>query len=111
MPQQLIPHINHALVPKPHTPMYLMHKFWARKPGNVVSEYINHYSRKGGITLDPFCGSGVTPIESLRLRRKTIATDIDPISTFITRMSIVPVDLNEYETTFESIKENSKVRN
>jgi 16S rRNA G966 N2-methylase RsmD len=108
MPQQLIPHINHALVPKPHTPMYLMHKFWARKPDNVVSEYINHYSRKGGITLDPFCGSGVTPIESLRLRRKTIATDIDPISTFITRMSIVPVDLIEYETTFESIKENVK---
>src|SRR3989337_4344219 len=85
MPQQLIPHINHALVPKPHTPMYLMHKFWARKPDNVVSEYINHYSRKGCVTLDPFCGSGVTPIESLRLRRKTNGTDIDPISTFITK--------------------------
>jgi len=108
MPQQLIPHINHALVPKPHTPMYLMHKFWARKPHNVVSEYINHYSRKGNITLDPFCGSGVTSIESLRLRRKTVATDIDPISTFITRMSIVPVDLSEYEKTFCIFEENLK---
>jgi 16S rRNA G966 N2-methylase RsmD len=88
--------------------MYLMHKFWARKPNNVVSEYINHYSRKGNITLDPFCGSGVTAIESLRLRRKTVATDIDPISTFITRMSIVPVDISEYEKTFGVFEENLK---
>lgn len=33
-------HINYALVAKTHTPMYLMHKYWARKPHNVVSEYI-----------------------------------------------------------------------
>jgi DNA modification methylase len=108
MPQQLIPHINHALVAKPHPHMYLMHKFWARKPYNVVSEYIKHYSKLGNTTLDPFCGSGVTAIESLRLRRKTIAIDIDPISTFITRMSIVSVDLTEYKKTFHELRE--KVR-
>lgn len=108
MPQQLIPHINHALVPKPHTSLYLMHKFWARKPDNVVSEYINHYSRKGNIVLDPFCGSGVTPIESLRLQRKAIATDIDPISTFITNMSIIPVDIGEYEKAYNIISEKAK---
>jgi len=108
MPQQLIPHINHALVPKPHTPIYLMHKFWARKPNNVVSEYIQHYSRKGEITLDPFCGSGVTAIESLKLKRKTIAIDLDPIATLITRMTVIPVDLHEYEITYNQIKEKVK---
>jgi hypothetical protein len=72
MPQQPFPHINHALVPKPHTHMYLMHKFWARKPDNFVSEYINHYSRKGNIVLDPFCESGVTPIVTLRLPIKAL---------------------------------------
>lgn len=108
MSQQLIPHINHALVPKPHTPMYLMHKFWARKPDNVVSEYISHYSRKNEIILDPFCGSGVTPIEALKLHRKAIATDIDPISNFITRMSIIPINLDDFKNAFESIETNVK---
>jgi len=102
---QLISQIDHALVPKPHPPMYLMHKFWARKPHNVVSEYIQHYSKKGDIVLDPFCGSGVTNIESLILERKTIAIDLDPIATFITRMSLLPIDLTEYESIYEQLKE------
>jgi 16S rRNA G966 N2-methylase RsmD len=85
-----------------------MHKFWARKPNNVVSEYIQHYSRKGEITLDPFCGSGVTAIESLKLKRKTIAIDLDPIATLITRMTVIPVDLHEYEITYNQIKEKVK---
>lgn len=84
--------------------MYLMHKFWARKPHNVVSQYIEHYSKKGDIVLDPFCGSGVAAIESLKLRRKTVAIDLDPIATFITRMSLLPVDLNEYENAFEQLE-------
>jgi len=59
-------HIDHAISPQAHTPMYLMHKYWARKPHNVVREYIEHYSRKGEIVLDPFVGSGVTAIEAIK---------------------------------------------
>lgn len=103
--QRLISHIDHALVPKPHPPMYLMHKFWARKPHNVVSEYIQHYSKKGDIVLDPFCGSGVTAIESLKLGRKTVAIDLNPLATFITRMTMIPISISEYEKTFKSIEE------
>ena len=110
MLQKLIPHINHALVPKPHPPMYLMHKFWARKPHNVVSEYIQHYSKQGDIVLDPFCGSGVTAIESLRLKRRTIAIDLDPLATFTTRMSLLPIDLEEYKSTYERLREKVSER-
>ena len=104
MPQQLIPHINHALVPKPHTPMYLMHKFWARKPHNVVSEYIQHYSGSGSIVLDPFCGSGVTAIESLKLGRKAVFTDVNPVATFIARTTLLPIDLSELEHEYVQIR-------
>jgi DNA modification methylase len=85
-----------------------MHKFWARKPHNVVSEYIQHYSKKGDIVLDPFCGSGVTAIESLKLGRKAVAIDLDPIATFITRMSMIPVNITEYEKAYQSLKEKVK---
>jgi len=101
-------HIDYPIVPKSHTPMYLMHKYWARKPHNVVAEYIKNYTKEGDIVLDPFCGSGPTPIEAIKLGRKAVAIDLDPIATFITRMTAMPVDISKIESTFEEIKKNCK---
>jgi len=103
-----VKHIDHAISPQAHTPMYLMHKFWARKPHNVVGEYIAHYSKKGEIVLDPFVGSGVTAIEALKCGRKAIAIDLNPVSTFITKMTLVPADLKEIMKAYEEIKEKVK---
>jgi len=99
-------HIDHAISAQAHTPMYLMHKYWARKPHNVVGEYIEHYSKKGEIVLDPFVGSGVTAIEALKRERKAIAIDLDPISTFITRMTLKPINIKKFEKAFNIIQQN-----
>ncbi len=99
-PKGRIEHVDYALVAKTHTSMYLMHKYWARKPHNVVSEYISHYSKEGDIVLDPFSGSGVTAIEAIKMGRKAIAIDLDPMATFIARETATPVDLKIFEQTF-----------
>lgn len=101
-------HINYALVAKTHSSMYLMHKYWARKPHNVVSEYILHYSKEGDIVLDPFSGSGVTAIEAMKLGRKAIAIDLDPIAAFITRETARPVELETYKGKFRDIENKIK---
>ncbi|MGH9910723.1 MAG: DNA methyltransferase, partial [Nitrososphaerales archaeon] len=106
MSEQTFEHINHAIPAKAHTRMYLMHKWWARKPHNVVAEYIRCYSNNGDIVLDTFCGSGVTAIEAIKLGRKAVAIDLDPIATFITRMTAMPADIDAIEKTFDKIKEN-----
>lgn len=98
--------INYALVPRTHTPIYLMHKYWARKPHNVVSQYIKHYSKKDEIVLDPFVGSGFTAIEALKMGRKAIAIDLNPFSTFITKNTLIPVDIEELEKNFRQIEKN-----
>lgn len=99
-----VEHIDYALVAEAHTPMYLMHKYWARKPHNVVAEYIKRYSQEGEIVLDPFAGSGVTAIEAIKLGRKAIAIDLDPIATFIAQQTAIPADLNAIRETFDRIK-------
>jgi len=107
--EQKIDHINYAISAKRHTPMYLMHKYWARKPHNVVGEYIKHYSKENELVLDPFCGSGVTLIEAMRHKRKAIAVDLDPVGTFITKMTVTPIDIDEFRKSFQAIKERIEI--
>jgi len=99
-----IKHIDYALPAKKHPSMYLMHKYFARKPHNVVAEYMKHYSKNGEVVLDPFAGSGVTAIEALKYGRKAVAIDLDLIATFITRMTAIPVNLTELQHVYEEIK-------
>ena len=83
--------------------MYVMHKYWARKPHNVVREYIKNYSKKGEVVLDPFVGSGVTAIEAVKLGRKAIGIDLNPMSIFISRMTGKPADIKAIAEAFTKI--------
>lgn len=76
--------------------MYQIHKYWARKPWYVVAEYIKHFSRKGEVVLDPFCGSGVTGIEAIVQDRTAYLVDLNPIATFIAKATAM-VDFNPYD--------------
>jgi len=105
-----VQHINYALVAKTHPPMYLMHKYWARKPCNVVAEYINHYSKPGDIVLDPFSGFGVTAIEAVKLGRRAIGIDLDPMATFISRMTAMPIETTKMEEAFNEIRDKVRER-
>ena len=85
---------------KPHTPVYRMHKYFARRPWNVFSHLVTQYSTQGEIILDPFCGGGVTIVEALKLRRRVVGVDSNPLATYITSMECAPADLPGLGTAF-----------
>lgn len=83
--------------------------FFAKKQWPVVQEYIRHYSKSGDLVCDPFAGSGVTPVEALVLRRRTIAGDINPVARFITRMTAVaPIDLTRLNEAYNQVSSQAK---
>lgn len=100
--------IDYGVVAKPHTPIYKMHKYFARRPYTVFNELIKHYSNPGSIILDPMCGGGVTIVEGLRLRRKVIGVDLNPMAIFITRCEVMDVDLDKLKKAFYQISEKVK---
>ncbi|MCK4402990.1 MAG: hypothetical protein KAV98_04415 [Dehalococcoidia bacterium] len=88
---------------------YKLHPYYTKQPSNVVGEYIRHFSHEGELVVDPFCGSGVTAIEALTNRRRTICIDLDPLAVFITRMTcLAPVDLNAYWEAYRQVEREMK---
>lgn len=85
--------------------------FFAKKPWPVIQEYIKHYTSVGEIVLDPFAGSGVTPVEALVLGRRAIAGDINPVARFITyTTAISPVNIKDLRAVFEGVQNLVKDR-
>lgn len=106
--EDIVKPIQAPVLAESHTPIYTMHRYFARRPHNVFSYLIKHYTNPGDIILDPFCGGGVTVVEGLKLRRKVIGVDLNPMATFITKMEVMPVDLEALEDGFKQIEKKVK---
>jgi DNA modification methylase len=84
---------------KTHGPEYSWHKYWSRKPANVISAYLNYLVPDRGLVVDPFCGSGVVLLESLKLGLDSIGIDVNPTARAISNFLIDPVDPDEFKKT------------
>ncbi|TFF89450.1 MAG: hypothetical protein EU549_00610 [Promethearchaeota archaeon] len=91
---------------KTYTGIYRMHKYWSKKPYNIVRTLIKRYSKNGEIILDPFCGSGISINESILLNRKSIGIDINPIAIFITKQLLTKISVNDLNEEFKSLKDD-----
>ena len=85
-----------------HTAPYKIHKYFARRPWNVFYELIKSFSNENEIVLDPFCGGGVTLYEGLKLNRKVVGYDLNPLSVFVVNNMVSKGD--DIKQLFESFK-------
>src|SRR6201996_8727421 len=88
---------------------YKCHQFFTRQTWNVVQEFIKNFSEKGDIVYDPFCGSGVTPIEAFLLQRAGVGTDLSPhaikISEGLINLGNTDVDWGKLRNIWDEILE------
>ena len=92
-----------VLIAEKHSTEYLIHKYWARKPANVVGALISRYTEEGDLVLDPFCGSGVSLIEAARLGRPAIGIDLSPIAALLSRVATRSVDREAVREAWQSL--------
>jgi len=89
---------------KSYTGIYALHKYWSKKPYNIIRKFIAKYSKPGEIVLDPFCGSGISITEAIITNRKAIGIDINPIAIFITEQLLNKIPAQQILLVYQKLK-------
>lgn len=113
-----------------YRPIYSLHKWWARRPGalfrsiillatnsdkglflsdadgsiSILSDYFKGHNLENAVILDPFMGGGTTLVEANRLGAKVIGCDLNPVSYWIVRETLKPIDLDKLDRYFRQLE-------
>jgi len=85
-----------------------VHGYFTKQAYSNVQAYILNFSKPGDLVLDPYGGTGVTLIEALMQGRKAIHIDLNPLSIFMVKNTITPVDLGNLVAEYENITKEFK---
>src|SRR5687768_372398 len=86
-------------------PRYRLHKYWGKKPANVIAAYYEAFTHEGDTILDPFCGSGVSIAEAIIGGRKAIGIDLNPIAVRIAKTRLRTVPLERWDAAVSQLAE------
>lgn len=115
-----------------YRPVYSLHKWWARRSGaqfrSIIllaaystdklfiadangtlskrSDYFQNHDLEDVVIFDPFMGGGTTLVEANRLGAKTVGCDINPVSFWIVRETLKPMDLKKLDGYFHQLEQN-----
>ena len=93
----------HAQVAETHPPEYSVHKYWARKPANVLASHLRTLLPMPGLVVDPFCGSGVLLKEAANLGHEVVGADVNPVAVHLSRFSLEPPTAQAYINAADEI--------
>lgn len=92
--------------------IYLMHKYWGKKPSDELKEQVLKYTKKDDLILDPFAGYGGIGIEAIIEGRNVILNDLNPSANFISDCILEKdVDLKKLEKMYHEIMNECKEMN
>lgn len=86
--------------------IYLMHKYWGKKPSDELKYQILKYSKKNDTIFDPFAGYGGLGIEAMIEGRNVILNDLNPAANFIAESILQNnIDIKKLKSLFNDLKE------
>lgn len=115
-----------------YRPAYSLHKWWARRPGALFrsiilranepdiklfikdygllsrnSNYFQDHNLENTVILDPFMGGGTTLVEANRLGAKVIGCDLNPVSFWVVRETLKPINLKKLDKYFKQLEQTA----
>jgi hypothetical protein len=85
-------------------------RYWGRKPPSMISKYIEEFSKRGDLILDPFGGSGSIIRTALMLERRAIYVDLNPFAKLVAESTIVGCSLENLVKAVKDVIEEEKFR-
>ena len=64
-------------------PIYNAHSYHTKVPYKAIAAFIEHYTNRGDIVYDGFCGTGMTGVAAQSVGRRVILNDLSPVASFI----------------------------
>lgn len=75
--------------------MYRGLKYWGKKPHNIWRDIIEKNTTTGDIVYDPFAGTAITFFESIKIGRKPVIADINPLTLFLVNLYSLDYDTDK----------------
>ena len=72
----------------------------------LVNYLIKKYAKENDIIFDPFCGSGVTLLQSALNNHSSIGFDINPLSLLIAKVKSDKYDIKKLKEEFDDFKKS-----
>ncbi|MBI2170461.1 MAG: site-specific DNA-methyltransferase, partial [Chloroflexi bacterium] len=76
--------------PSGYVGLQAFHKYWGKKPLEPLLFLIDSLSEPGGLVVDPFVGSGSSGVAAMRLNRKFIGIDLNPVAVRLSTLLVSP---------------------
>ena len=93
---------------------YTLHQlapYIGRMKTSMARSLVLDYSAKEDLIVDPFCGSGVVPLEAAAAGRQVVAGDWNPYAVLLTRAKLfAPRDLNAAKRRLDSVWKVSRTK-
>jgi hypothetical protein len=74
----------------PPSPDRLLARFLPPLADGVAAHYVDHYSRPGDVILDPFGQASSVAVEALRLGRRVVVANFNPVSRLALSLAVRP---------------------
>lgn len=99
---------EHVAAPLAYDGVLAFHKYWGKKPVEPLAFIIERLTDSGDLVVDPFTGSGVTGFAAVKLKRRYLGIDINPVAAKLSSVVLNPPATRELESAFDDVSRTAK---
>lgn len=92
-----------VVVGQRNTALYNAHSYHTKLPPEAITPFIKHFTRRGDVVLDPFCGTGMTGVAASQAGRRAILNDLSVAAAHLSYNHTRPCDPRELQAEFDKV--------